>query len=228
MLDSSPGRCKDDQNIFSGDPYVMRFLGFAICLALCPAIFSLTKQEAQQIYDTDSKKIRAGDLSFDWKEYRLAAATSDQGFDWHPIRTRFMQQLNQGDMQGALKSAAEIKNHDMAQPEGHLLAMIALKKLGRDQDAAFEHKVVEAYLQSITSSGDGRSSETAYFVVSEDEEYFFINIVMGVGLPESQSLVQRNGHSFDLLKIKDKDGSVQEIWFNVDTSMARLKEALRN
>ena len=204
-----------------------RFIVFAFCLAVCPTVFSLTRKEAQQIYDTDTKKIRSGDLLFDWKEYRLAAATSSAAeFDWHPVRTRFMQQLNHDDLQNALKSSEEIKNHNMAEPEGHLLAMIALRKLGREQDAAFEHKVVEAYLQSITASGDGKSSDTAYFVVDEGEEYFFINIVMGVGLPESQALVNRNGHSFDLLKIKNKDGIEQEIWFNVDTSMGHLKEAL--
>jgi Domain of unknown function (DUF4919) len=200
---------------------------FIFCLTLCPAVFSLNKKDAQQIYDTDTKKVLSGDLLFDWKEYRLAAAASSAGgFDWHPVRARFMQQLNHGDLQDALKSANQIKNHNMAEPEGHLLALLAYQKMGREQDAAFEHKVVETYLQSITASGDGKSSETAYFVVNEGEEYFFINIVMGVGLPQSQSLVNRDGHSFDLLKIKDKDGKDQEIWFNVDTSMNAMQEAI--
>jgi hypothetical protein len=49
---------------------------------------------------------------------------------------------------------------------------------------------------------------------------------MGIGLPSSQSLVQKDGHSFDLLKVKDKDGHEQELWFNVDVSMSAVKEAL--
>jgi len=172
-------------------------------------------------------KLRYGDLQFDWKEYRLASVQGGTGyFDWHPVRTRFMQQLQNGDLDVALKSAKEIQNHDMAEPEGHLLAMMAYQKMGRQQDAAFEHDVVAAYLRSITSSGDGKSGQTAYFVVNEGEEYFFLNIVMGIGLPSSQSLVQKDDHSFDLLKVKDKDGHEQEIWFNVDVSMNAMKEAL--
>ena len=72
-----------------------------------------------------------------------------------------MQQLKDGDFDLALKSAKEIQNHDMGEPEGHLLAMMAYQKMGRQQDAAFEHDVVAAYLRSITSSGDGKSTQTA-------------------------------------------------------------------
>ena len=195
--------------------------------SLSIALPALTPKEAKAIYDADTVKLRAGDVQFDWKEYRLASVQGGtEYFDWHPVRTRFMQQLQNGDLDLALKSAKEIQNHDMAEPEGHLLAMMAYQKLGRQQDAAFEHDVVAAYLRSITSSGDGKSTQTAYFVVNEGEEYFFLNIVMGVGLPSSQSLVQKDGHSFDLLKVKDKDGHEQEIWFTVDISMNAMKEAL--
>jgi hypothetical protein len=187
----------------------------------------LAQNGAKTIYDADTKKLRAGDVQFDWKEYRLASAQGGTDyFDWHPVRNRFMQQLQSGDFDAALKSAKEIQNRNMAEPEGHLLAMMAFQKLGREPDAAFEHSVVGAYLQSILSSGDGKSAKTAYFVVNEGEEYFFLNVVMGVGLPASQALVEQDGHSFDKLTIKDKDGKDQEIWFNVDTSMNTLKEAL--
>ena len=200
-----------------------------LCTSLClPAsLLALTAKEAKAIYETDCKKIRAGDLQFDWKEFRLASAERGTSyFDWHPVRNRFMQQLNNGDVDAALKSANEIQTHDLAQPEGHLLAMMAYQKMGRQQDAAFEHNVVAAYLQSITSSGDGKSSDTAYFVVDVSEEYFFLNIVMNVGLPEQQSLVAKNGHSFDCLKVKTEDGKEQEIWFNVDTSMDTMRDAI--
>ena len=190
-------------------------------------MFALAQTDAETIYDTDSKKLRAGDAHFDWKEFRLASVRGGTDyFDWHPVRNRFMQQLQSDDFDPALKSASEIQNHNMAEPEGHLLAMMAYQKTGREQDAAFEHGVVAACLQSILSSGDGKSSKTAYFVVNEGEEYFFLNIVMGVRMPSSQALIEQDGHSFDKLTIKDKDGKSQEIWFNIDTSMNAMKEAL--
>ena len=206
------------------------------CFALfCTSLFSvsgslhaLSASEAKAIYEADSKKVLSGDLQFDWKEFRLAAVEGGTPyFDWHPVRNQFLQQLNSGDLDAALKSANEIKNHNLAEPEGHLLAMMAFQKMNRQQEAAFEHDVVAEYLKSITSSGDGTSSDTAYVVVAVEEEYFFLNITMGVGLPESQSLVSKNGHSFDLLKVKTQDGREQEIWFNVDISMNETRDALK-
>ncbi len=207
----------------------MRLLfGLAVWLGMATTAFALDNGAARKIFDEDTKKVRSGDLLFDWKEYRLAAVSCGAAgdFDWHPVRNRFMQQMKDGDVQAALKSADQIKNHNMAEPEGHLLAMIALQKMGRPQDAAFERKVVDAFVQSILTSGDGKSSKTAYFVVDEGEEYFLLNVVLGIGLPSSQSLMNVDGHSFDLLKIKDREGKDQELWFNVDTSMNAMREAL--
>ena len=42
----------------------------------------------------------------------------------------------------------------------------------------------------------------------------------------SQSRFVQDVHSYDLLKVKDRDGKEQEIWFNVDTSMNAMRDAL--
>jgi len=199
----------------------------ALSLGFSSLCFAQANKDAKNTYDTDTKKIQAGDLNFDWKEYRLAAVQGGAPyFDWHPVRAKFYQEMDKDDLQGALKSANEIIDHDMAEPEGHLLALIVFQKLGKQEDAAFQHKIVESYLNSILTSGDGKSSKTAFVVVDEGEEYFYLNIVLGVGLPMSQSLVAVDGHSFDMLKVKDKDGKEQQIWFNVDISMNAMREAI--
>jgi Domain of unknown function (DUF4919) len=206
---------------------MMRFVLAAALFMLALPTFALSPGEAKTIYSADTKKVDAGDLSFDWREFRLAAAQGGTGyFDWHPVRAQCMKQLNSGDLEGALKSANEIIHHNMAEPEGHLLALVVFQKQGRTEDAAFQHKVVDAYVQSILASGNGKSSATAFFVVNEGEEYFYLNILMGVGLPELQSLIVKDGHSYDLLKVKDRDGKEQEIWFNVDTSMDAMRDEL--
>jgi hypothetical protein len=190
-------------------------------------IHAQTEKDAKATYAADTKKVESGDLNFDWKEFRLAAKQGGTPyFDWHPLRAKFQQQMAQGDTKGALQSANEIIRHNMAEPEGHLLALVVFQKLDQQDDAAFQHKIVDAYVQSILSSGDGKSSKTAFIVVDESEEYFYLNVLMGVGLPEKQSLVQKDGHSYDLLQVKDKEGKEQEIWFNVDISMNAMRDAI--
>jgi hypothetical protein len=211
----------------SPETLMMRLVFATILFALSVPSFAQTSDEAKATYSADTKRIEAGDLNFDWREFRLAAAQGGTNyFDWHPVRAQCMKQLNAGDLEGALKSANEIIQHNMAEPEGHLLALVVFQKQGRQEDAAFQHKIVDAYVQSILASGDGKSSATAFFVVNVSEEYFYLNILMGVGLPESQSLIVKDGHSYDLLKVKDSDGKEQEIWFNVDTSMNAIRDAL--
>jgi hypothetical protein len=206
-------------------------MNLTLCLlaaALLPSAVAMSPQEAKAIYSADTQKIRSGDLTFDWQQYRLASVISGASgsYDWHPVRERFMQELQHGDIEAALHSADEIRKHNMAEPEGHLLAMLAFQKMGKEQDADFEHDVVAAFLKSIERSGDGRSSETAYVVVSTDEEYAFLRLTMQVTLPLSQSLVTKDGHSFDRLTVKRQDGTEQQVWFNVDASMDALHRAL--
>jgi hypothetical protein len=203
------------------------FAAALLFLCISSSCFAMTKSEAKTIYDVDTKKVRSGDLIFDWKEFRLASVQGGTSyFDWHPVRAKFMAAMDKGDIKAALKSANEIMDHNMAEPEGHLLALVAFQKLGQTDDASFQHKVVHAYLHSILESGDGKSSQTAFFVVDEGEEYFYLNIVLGIGLPSKQSLIERDGHSYDMLNIKDKDGKDQEVWFNVDTSMNAMHDAM--
>jgi hypothetical protein len=194
---------------------------------LSASCFASAKEDAKTIYDADTKKVQSGDLNFDWRQYRLAAVQGGTSYlDWHQLRAQCLQQLDKGDLDAALKIANQIIDNNMVEPEGHLLALVVYQKMGRQQDAELQYKIVHAYLQSILDSGDGKSSKTAFFVVKVDEEYFYLNFVMDVGLPSSQSLVTVDGHSFDLLKVKDKDGKDQEIWFNVDTDMNVMANAL--
>jgi hypothetical protein len=206
----------------------MNWIVYLLAAALLPSAVAMTPPEAKAIYSVDTQKIRSGDLTFDWQQYRLAAVISGASgaYDWHSARTRFMQQLEHGDVDAALRSADEIKKHNMAEPEGHLLAMLALQKMGKEQEAVFEHDVVAAFLHSIQRSGDGKSRGTAYVVVTTDEEYTFLRLTMQVTLPLSQSLIVTDGHSYDLLKVKAEDGSEQQVWFNVDASMDALHNAL--
>ena len=53
-----------------------------------------------------------------------------------------------------------------------------------------------------SGSGDGESQETAYLVVSTDEEYP-VEDRLGL-LDEAQSLVERQGHHYDALLVSGK------------------------
>ena len=196
-------------------------LALAACL-LCgvlvsPAFGLDSAKVAQAKYDALKAKVQSGDINIDWRDLRLDAVVADVGgdFDWHQANTEGVAAFNTGDYAKALLKAQEIIQHNLANGDGYFLAMVSLKHLEKPEEAAKEKLILDKILQSIQSSGDGKTADTAYFTVSASEEYFVARLL---GLkPKSQSPVKNGAHSFDEMTVVDKDGKESTLWFNTDT-----------
>jgi Domain of unknown function (DUF4919) len=188
-----------------------------LCIFVAPVFGLDSAKVAQAKYDALKAKIQSGDINIDWREIRLAAVVADVDgdFDWHQSNTEGVRAFNTGDYAKTLQKAQEIIQHNIANGDGHLLANIALKHLGKPAEAAKEQLIIDKIQESILSSGDGKTADTAYFTVSTSEEYFVIRLL---GLrPKSQSPVKNGTHSFDQMTVVDKDGKESTLWFNTDT-----------
>jgi hypothetical protein len=200
---------------------------FALLLigAAAPVLGLDDAKTAQAKYDTLKAKVESGDLNIDWRELRLDAVVADvEGdFDWHQANTDGVAAFNAGEYQKALLDGQEIVKHNIANGDGHFLTMVALKHLGKEDEAAKEKQIVDKIVQSITSSGDGKTADTAYFTVNTSEEYF---VIRTLGLrSKSQSLVKQGVHSFDQMTVVDKDGKDTTLWFNTDTDTELTRRA---
>jgi hypothetical protein len=134
-------------------------------------------------------------------------------------RAAFKKLLASGDYPGALDSAKRALDRNYASSVSHFDAMVACQKLNRTEQAALHEKLMNALLDSIRRSGDGKGPETAWFVVTIQEEYIFLQRVVGA-VPKSQSLVNENGHAYDRLEVVDpKTNESQSVWFNTDVDM---------
>jgi hypothetical protein len=187
------------------------------CILVSPAFGLDSAKVAQAKYDALKAKVQSGDINIDWRDIRLDAVVADVDgeFDWHTANTEGVTAFNAGDYAKALAKGQEIIRHNLANGDGHYLAMVSLKHLEKQEEAAKEKLVVDKILQSILSSGDGKTADTAYFTVSTSEEYF---VIRQLGLkPKSQSPVKNGAHSFDEMTVVDKDGKETTLWFNTDT-----------
>jgi hypothetical protein len=196
------------------------FAACLICSVLVTPVFGLDSAKvAQAKYDALKAKIQSGDINIDWRDIRLDAVVADVDgdFDWHQSNTEGVAAFNAGDYAKTLQKAQEILQHNIANGDGHFLAMVALKHLGKPDEAAKEKLIIDKIQQSILSSGDGKTADTAYFTVSTSEEYFVLRVL---GLtPKSQALVKNGAHSFDEMTVVDKDGKESTLWFNTDTDI---------
>ena len=105
--------------------------------------------------------------------------------------------------------------------------MIACQALQKTDDAATHEELLSAMLESIRASGDGKSPETAWFVVTTNEEYVFVSRILGFKV-KSQGAVPQGEHFYDRVEVLDPaTGRTHPVWFNTDVDMGAYKAEAR-
>lgn len=103
---------------------------------------------------------------------------------------------------------------------GHYAAMVCHTELGHEEKSLFHRFVLDGLINSINSSGDGKSAKTAFVTISTDELYSFIQLA---GLEvKGQALIHQGGQSYDVMAVKNRaTGGEFELYFNVSTQMTK-------
>jgi hypothetical protein len=182
---------------------------------------------ATKKYQAYKTRVMTGDLSVDWRDFRLAGALGEvsRGFDSQPVHDQVVDDLAAGRYEKALAEAQIVIVRNMANGEGHLLVMTALQKMGRNEEAKKQEAILDAIGKSIMDSGDGASAETAWFTVAPSETVFFMTEALGAQI-EGQELLHVKGHAYDKLTVLDRQGKRRVVWFNTDTNELLKERAL--
>jgi hypothetical protein len=182
---------------------------------------------AKKKYEAYKTQVMAGDLKIDWRDFRLTAALGEvgQGFDSQPVHNQFVDDLAARRYEKALAEAQIVIDRNMANGEGHLLAMTVLLKMGRNEEAKKQEAILNAIGKSIMESGDGASAERPWFTVAPSETVFFMTEALGAQI-EGQELVHVNGHAYDKLTVLDRQGKRRVVWFNTDTNELLKERAM--
>jgi len=193
--------------------------GFLLVFLLCRAASAQDTPKQKLTYEDMVERVKGGDQTIDFRQLRLAYMDSNSYShrpDTEPQKKAMTTALNSKDFQGAIKNADVVLASNYVDMDAHLAEYIANRELNATGKADFHKFVLQALLKSITDFGDGKTPETAFQVIQVHEEYVLLRF-MGVGLPESQSLLHKSGHSYDEIKFKDpKSGDPVTLYFNVD------------
>ena len=179
------------------------------------------KDKMERDYTSLLSRVKEGDLSVDFRAFRLAAALGGRSADArefidHGATSRL---LVTGNYHAALDSATKTLERNYASLYGQFDATVACQKLGMLEDAAKHQKLLNALVESIRVSGDGKSPESAWFVVNTPEEYFLLRQQLHL-VPKKQELFTIKGHAYDRLDVVDpQTNSAQSVWFNTDVDM---------
>ena len=173
-------------------------------------------------------RLKAGDVGIDFKALRAAYASSP---DYHPYggdagaRSSMISSFKAGRCGPALEAAGRVLDTDYLDLDAQYVSASCQARLGDASKAAFHKAVFLGLLDAILSTGDGKSTGTAYAVLSVPEEY---TVTGYLGLrPTGQALVRSDGHAFDRLDVAStKPGGPASLYFNVDVPLAWLNRSL--
>ena len=115
----------------------------------------------------------------------------------------------------------EMLKSDYTLASVHIIRSECYRLAGDDQREAREEMIGRGLANSLTASGDGKSTKTAYVVVTMSEERF---LLVALGLhEEKQSLIRDGGHVYDLIEgPNEKPGGDASAFFNVDALFAGM------
>jgi hypothetical protein len=96
--------------------------------------------------------------------------------------------LNQKNYEEVLKIADSVLAKNFVEINAHMAAQIAHQELGNADRAQFHKFMADGLLKSIKGNGDGKSVDTAFEVISINEEY---GLIRSLGVrPIKQALVE--------------------------------------
>lgn len=157
----------------------------------------------------------------DFRALRLAYADSPEYNPYparHPAEAAITATLRENDWMSALPAVLDFLEAHYLDIAAHFTAVRIYNQLNQPDQETYHRTFARRLLNSIVASGDGRSPETAFVVISISEEYALLRL-LGAHL-QMQSLVRHEGHSFDVLKAEVPQTSggtaVVKLYFNVD------------
>ena len=189
-----------------------------VVLVSSTAAWGQTAQKADaNEYKDLAAKLKAGDTNIDYLALRMAFSRSDSSspFGLAQDGRAALAAISRKEYKDALKLAEKALKASYVDIDAHVAASLAYKGLGDASKEAFHKAVYLGLIKSILKSGDGKTPETAYVVISTHEEYTILN---ALGLKfTGQALNHIGGHAFDVMSIADpKTDFTGRVYFNID------------
>lgn len=184
--------------------------------AATPAATSAANAKPGGSYVGMLERARRGDRSIDFGAMRMAyTETADYNPYGGDVRREMFGALGASKFEEALSVAEKALEKNYVDLNAHYVAFVANRELKRVDRAEFHRTMFAGLIESIQRSGDGKSAETAFVVISTTEEYVLLNVL---GLrPAGQALIHDKGHSYDLMTgVDPKTNESVKLFFNID------------
>ncbi|HVR06471.1 MAG TPA: DUF4919 domain-containing protein [Thermoanaerobaculia bacterium] len=171
-------------------------------------------------YESLLEKARRGDAGLDFTALRMAwadrlakAARADSD-----LRNKMFDALHKDQWAVVIETGNKVLAQNYLDIDAHMFVAFAYEKT-HDAERAAQHRTMgNGLMKSILASGNGRDFNTAFVVVSVDEEYAVLrHYRLASG---KQDLVTAGGHSYDVLTAQTDAHEEATVYFNIDKVVA--------
>jgi hypothetical protein len=200
------------------------------CLLLFQAAGQAQQPAVKVSYENLLERVKKQDAAVNFKELRLAYTETKQYSPYGgniEARNAMFVALKAEQYAKVLASSEKILAANYLDINAHFGAYVANRELGHSEKADYHKNIFQKLLRSISDSGNGKTIETAFMVISTDEEYALFNF-MGLR-PTAQALIEDKGHHYDKMTVTDpkKDQNIT-YYFNIDKPFNWLGNSLKN
>ena len=122
--------------------------------------------------------------------------------------------LRQNDLEAALEAVQHLLNYNYLDIEAHMSADYLYLRQDDADRSAYHRAFAKGLLDAILATGNGRSMESAFIVISVPEEYTVLKVLKLK--PAQQALIQHKGHWFDMFDVQHPDTGSFKLYFNID------------
>ena len=198
-----------------------RLLFTILLIVFVPAAYSQGPRHAtpdQGVYDIIALKLKAGDTKIDFRALRVAYADSKEALaagSSHLTRRAMNTALLNRQFDETIRIGLDILRTVYISPDTHAAVSSAYRELGDTQKAEFHKTIYLGLINSIITAGDGKAPETAYHVVTTEEEYALLR-ALGLSV-WGQEIVNHGGRWYETLSATNtKTNQTMKVWFNID------------
>lgn len=189
-------------------------------------------EDEDAVYRNLVQRVQSGDFTVDFRALRMACMKSTL---CEPRGSRAdLASMNRAesahDYARVIKIGERLIDQGFVNIEVHATLVKIYQDMQEPEKSKFHLDVTTALLRSILGSGDGKTTETAYQVICDREEY---DTLTSLGLRYfgpmvSQTAVRENGHAYDRFEITNSvDGRSRFIFFNVDAFSGKSRADTR-
>lgn len=182
---------------------------------------SQQEEKTTPSYEELLARLKSGDEEVDIRQLRFAQRGTGNE---RPYRSAMFKALMESNYEEVLRACNSMIEENYLSVDGHNGCSIGYKETGNASKMVYHRTMLEKLLRSITREQNGRSIETAWEVISNDEEEALIRAV-GYRVT-NEAIKEQDGIPYDVFTVTTREGETFDLYININHHFGGMLEML--